>query len=84
MLDISPHVEQMIIAKAQEQGVSVTTLLERAFGDDLAEMHGLDADTLPPMSENALQAIYDDLDDDTPNPQLQALIKRYGGLNVQY
>lgn len=84
MLDISPHVERMIIAKAQEQGVSVATLLERTFGDDLAEMHGLDTDILPPMSENALQAIYDDLDDDTPNPQLQALIKRYGGLNVQY
>lgn len=31
MIDISPHVEQMIIAKAQEQGVSVATLYFGAF-----------------------------------------------------
>lgn len=88
MIDIPPHIEQVIIAKAEQQGVSVAMLLERTFGDNLAllaEQDGLNSDTPPTLSPAELQTIWDDLDTlPRPNPQLQALIKQYGGLNASY
>lgn len=77
MLDIPPHIEQVIIATAKGQGVSVGELLAQKFpSDDLAEMHGLNSDTanftLNEKDSQALQAI---LDNPTPpTPALQEIL----------
>ncbi|WP_066804281.1 hypothetical protein [Moraxella oblonga] len=34
MLDIAPHIEQMIITKANQQGITVNELLLQTFADD--------------------------------------------------
>lgn len=84
MLDIPPHIEQVIIATAQEQGISIGELLAQKFpSDDLAEMHGLNSDTanftLSKKDSQALQVILDNPKPPTPAlKEILALGERYG------
>lgn len=95
IIDLPPQTAQMVHSIATQQGQSVEQFILSIVDEKLsqidktheelellAEQHGLNSDGLPSISDSELQAIYDDLDDDTPNLKLQALIAQYGGLNV--
>lgn len=88
MIEIPPHIETAIIQQAQMQGLTAIELLAKDYatpsGFDFLEQDGIYSDGKPvTLTQEQFQAIWDELDDDTPNPQLQALIKQYGGLNVK-
>lgn len=96
IIDLAPQTAQMVHSIATQQGQSVEQFILSIVDEKLsqidktheelellAEQDGLNSDGLPPISESALQAIYDDLDQEPqPNPRLQALMAKYGGLNV--
>lgn len=72
IIDLPLQTEQAIIARAEQQGLTVKELLMKDYSpkDDFdfgleAERHGLNSDVLPALSDAELQAIYDDLDDDS-------------------
>lgn len=86
LIDIPPHIETAIIATAERQGLTVNELLEQTFIDDfsLLEKDGIYSESLPTLSQSAIDKIVADLDaPPRKNPNLQALMARYGGLYVQ-
>lgn len=86
LLDIPPHIETAIIATAERQGLTVNELLEQTFIDDfsLLEKEGIYSESFPTLSDDALQRLAEWLDEPPrKNPNLQALMARYGGLYVQ-
>lgn len=49
MIDIPPHIETAIIAKAEQQGISIDELLERIFIGDLWQVldrHGISSNEI--------------------------------------
>lgn len=85
LLDIPPHIETAIIATAERQGLTVNELLEQTFVDfSLLEKDGIYSENFPTLSQSAIEKIVADLDaPPRKNPNLQALMARYGGLYVQ-
>lgn len=88
ILDVAPHTAQLVSEYAQKQGISVDELLLQMIDDevqgfDFIEKDGIYATGNITLSPAEFQAIMDDLDaPPRPNPKLQALIKKYGGLGV--
>ena len=65
ILDIPPHLEQAMIAQAQEQGLSVMELLQRKFLDDEPQ---LNADPRPLIVDETNAHIIQELLDNPPSP----------------
>lgn len=86
ILDIPPQTAQMIIATAEQQGVTVNKLLlsiaKQPSGFEFVENDGIVSSYHNHLSNDDLQALYDDLDNDKPNAELQALMQKFGGLGV--
>lgn len=87
IIDLPPQTEQAIIATAEAQGLTVAELLKQTFVEpenfDFIEHDGIVSHGNHTLSPEVFQAIYDDLDQEPqPNPRLQALMAKYGGLNV--
>lgn len=88
IIDLPPQTEQMIIATAQAQGLTVAELLKQTFAepDDLellAEQHGLNCDdgAVFRLNEAESQALQAMLDNPTQPPALKeilALGKQHG------
>ncbi|UNU73642.1 hypothetical protein LU293_01650 [Moraxella nasovis] len=81
ILDLPPHIEQAIIAKAQQQGLTVNELLAKDYAgvndDDIwleLDKHGLNADSMDINADEArhLMQILDN--PPPPNPKARALL----------
>lgn len=62
----------------QEQGA----LSLQAFLEVSAEQYGIHSDDTHTLSQKTFERLNEWLDDDTPNPKLDALMAKYGGLSV--
>ncbi|MDO4449588.1 MAG: hypothetical protein Q4B79_01340 [Moraxella sp.] len=83
ILDLPPHIEQVIIAKAQSQGISPTELIARDYGepDIFAEMekHGLNSDGVNiVLTDEDARRIQEHLDSPIP-PIIQELLAEIRG-----
>lgn len=84
ILDIPPQTAQMIIATAEQQGLTVDELLLNAIGHYSHDvMLNSDTPLAVDVSDDGMTHLLALLDDDTPpNAELQALMQKFGGLSV--
>lgn len=84
MLDIPPYIEQAIIQTAKQQGLTAIELLAKDYASSelLAEQYGIYSDDTHTPSQQTFERLNEWLDDNTPNPKLDALMAKYGGLSV--
>lgn len=95
IIDLPPQTAQMVHSIATQQGQSVEQFILSIVDEklsqidkapknfDFIEHDGIVSHGNHTLSPEVFQAIYDDLDQEPqPNPRLQALMAKYGGLNV--
>lgn len=80
MIDLPPHIEQAIIAKAQQQGLTVQEMLAKDYADDAMwlelDKHGLNADDTPIIIDEHNAPIIQQLLDNPapPTPLMRELL----------
>lgn len=84
IIDLPPHIEQAIIAKAHEQGLTVQEMLAKDYDSEhMAEQHGIYTTHDHTTSPTTFERLQDWLDEPpTPSKRLDELTATFGGLGV--
>lgn len=76
IIDLPPHIEQAIIAKAHEQGLTVQEMLAKDYDDiwQVLDQHGLNGDEIR-LNDDETRHLMNLLDNPPkPNPKARALL----------
>lgn len=68
IIDLPPHIEKAIIAKAQEQGLTVQEMLTKDYDDiwQVLDQHGLNGEPNLTLSDKQAKQLADVLDNPPP------------------